>query len=43
MNLTQAGVGVSYFVTERGAVCAGLNAQHISNAGFNVSQDKFRP
>jgi hypothetical protein len=41
MNLIQAGVGVSYFVTERGAVYAGLNAQHISNAGLNASQDNF--
>jgi hypothetical protein len=41
MNLIQAGVGISYFVTERSAVYAGLNAQHISNAGLNASQDNF--
>jgi Lipid A 3-O-deacylase (PagL) len=41
MNLIQAGVGVSYFVTQRSAVYAGLNAQHISNAGLNASQSNF--
>jgi hypothetical protein len=41
MNLIQAGVGISYFVTERSAVYAGLNAQHISNARLNASQDNF--
>jgi hypothetical protein len=41
MNRIQAGVGVSYFVTEGSAVYAGLNAQHISSAGLNASQDNF--
>ena len=41
MNLIQAGIGVSYFVTERSAIYTGLNAQHISNAGLNASQDNF--
>jgi hypothetical protein len=43
MNLIQAGVGISYFVTERSAVYAGLNAQHISNAGLKRKPGQFRP
>ena len=43
MNLIQAGVSISYFVTERSAVYAGPNAQQISNAGLNVSRDNFAP
>jgi hypothetical protein len=41
MNLIQAGAGVSYFVTDRNAVCVGLRAQHISNAGLNGSNVNY--
>jgi hypothetical protein len=37
MNLIQAGVTISYFVTERSAVYTGPNAQLISNAGLVLS------
>jgi Lipid A 3-O-deacylase (PagL) len=41
MNLIQGGIGVSYFVTERGAIYVGLHAQHISNAGLNGTNRNF--
>lgn len=41
MNLIQAGIGVSYFVTQHSAIYAGLSAQHVSNAGLNASNSNF--
>ncbi len=41
MNLIQAGIGESYFVTERAAIYLGLQAQHISNAGLNGSNRNY--
>jgi hypothetical protein len=41
MNLIQAGIGESFFVTEQFAIYAGLQAQHISNAGLNGSNRNF--
>jgi len=35
MNQIKGGIGVSYFVNENAAGYAGLQAQHISNAGLN--------
>jgi hypothetical protein len=35
MNRIKGAVGVSYFVSEQFAAYAGLQAQHISNAGLN--------
>jgi len=35
MDLIQAGVGVSYFMNQHWAPYFGLQAQHISNGGFN--------
>lgn len=41
MNLIQAGVGGSYFVTDNAAVYVGLRAQHISNAGLNGTDRNY--
>jgi hypothetical protein len=41
MNLIEGGIGVSYFLTERGAIYLGLQAQHISNAGFDGPNSNF--
>jgi hypothetical protein len=41
MNLIQAGIGESIFVSEHFAIYAGLQAQHISNAGLNGSNRNF--
>lgn len=41
MNLIEAGIGGSYFVSDRIAIYAGLNAQHISNAGLNGTDRNF--
>ncbi len=41
MNLIQAGIGESYFVTDRAAIYFGLQAQHISNAGLNGSNRNY--
>lgn len=41
MNLIEAGVGGSYFVSDNTAVYVGLRAQHISNAGLNGGNRNF--
>ncbi len=41
MNLIQAGIGVSYFISPQAAIYVGLQAQHISNAGLDGSNDNF--
>jgi hypothetical protein len=41
MNVIQAGIGESYFVTDHAAIYVGLQAQHISNAGLNGSNRNF--
>jgi hypothetical protein len=41
MNLIQAGVGGSYFVNNHIAIYLGLQAQHLSNAGLNGSNQNY--
>ncbi len=41
MNRIKAGVGASYFISEHVAAYAGLQAQHISNAGLNGSNRNY--
>lgn len=41
MNRIKGGVGASWFFTDQAAVCFGLQAQHISNAGLNGANRNY--
>jgi hypothetical protein len=41
MNLIEGGVGEEYFVTEHTSLYLGLQAQHISNAGLDGSNQNY--
>jgi Lipid A 3-O-deacylase (PagL) len=41
MNLIQAGIGELYFVNNHIAIYLGLQAEHISNAGLNGSNQNY--